>query len=62
MLRIAMPNKGSLSDAARETLIEGLPSTRDSKELVFMGRATLSSFHLRPETLDLCCQGTSMLG
>ncbi|MDN6500249.1 MAG: ATP phosphoribosyltransferase, partial [Yaniella sp.] len=37
MLRIAVPNKGSLSDAARETLSEaGYRQRRDSKELVLV--------------------------
>lgn len=40
MLRIAVPNKGALAEAAREILQEaGYRQRRDSRELVQIGRA-----------------------
>ena len=55
MLRIAVPNKGSLSDAARETLIEaGYRQRRDSKELVFVDpENNVEFFYLRPRDIAI---------
>ncbi len=55
MLRIAVPNKGSLSDAARETLIEaGYRQRRDSKELVFVDPDnSVEFFYLRPRDIAI---------
>ena len=55
MLRIAVPNKGSLSDAARETLIEaGYRQRRDSKELVFVDpENSVEFFYLRPRDIAI---------
>ncbi|MCA1783310.1 MAG: ATP phosphoribosyltransferase [Dermatophilaceae bacterium] len=53
MLRIAVPNKGSLSDAAGEMLREaGYRTRRDSKELVVMDEAAgVELFYLRPRDI-----------
>ena len=53
MLRIAVPNKGSLSDAAGEMLREsGYRTRRDSKELVVSDEATgVELFYLRPRDI-----------
>jgi len=55
MLRIAVPNKGSLSDAARETLIEaGYRQRRDSKELVLVDPDnSVEFFYLRPRDIAI---------
>src|SRR5690625_6582951 len=55
MLRIAVPNKGSLSDAARETLIEaGYRQRRDSKELVLVHPDhSVEFFYVRPRDIDI---------
>src|SRR5690625_557833 len=55
MLRIAVPNKGSLSDAARETLIEaGYRQRRDSKELVLVDpENSVEFFYLRPRDIAI---------
>lgn len=55
MLRIAVPNKGSLSDAARETLIEaGYRQRRDSKELVLVDPDNgVEFFYLRPRDIAI---------
>ncbi|GAA4109090.1 ATP phosphoribosyltransferase [Enteractinococcus coprophilus] len=55
MLRIAVPNKGSLSEAARETLIEaGYRQRRDSKELVFVDPDNgVEFFYLRPRDIAI---------
>lgn len=55
MLRIAVPNKGSLSEAARETLIEaGYRQRRDSKELVFVDPDnSVEFFYLRPRDIAI---------
>lgn len=53
MLRIAVPNKGSLSDAAGEMLREaGYRTRRDSKELVVTDEtAGVELFYLRPRDI-----------
>src|SRR5688500_7604231 len=53
MLRIAVPNKGSLSDAAAEMLREsGYRTRRDSKELVVRDEANgVELFYLRPRDI-----------
>ena len=53
MLRIAVPNKGSLSDAAGEMLREaGYRTRRDSKELVVTDEvAGIELFYLRPRDI-----------
>ena len=53
MLRIAVPNKGSLSDAAGEMLREaGYRTRRDSKELVVSDEsAGVELFYLRPRDI-----------
>lgn len=53
MLRIAVPNKGSLSDAAGEMLREsGYRTRRDSKELVVSDEANgVELFYLRPRDI-----------
>ena len=53
MLRIAVPNKGSLSDAAGEMLREaGYRTRRDSKELVVTDEAAgIELFYLRPRDI-----------
>ncbi|NLJ54831.1 MAG: ATP phosphoribosyltransferase, partial [Intrasporangiaceae bacterium] len=53
MLRIAVPNKGSLSDAAGDMLREaGYRTRRDSKELVVVDKANdLELFYLRPRDI-----------
>ena len=55
MLRIAVPNKGSLSDAARETLSEaGYRQRRDSKELVLVDpENSVEFFYLRPRDIAI---------
>ncbi len=55
MLRIAVPNKGSLSDAARETLSEaGYRQRRDSKELVLVDPENkVEFFYLRPRDIAI---------
>src|SRR5699024_12395121 len=55
MLRIAVPNKGSLSDAARETLSEaGYRQRRDSKELVLVDPENkVEFFYLRTRDIAL---------
>ena len=55
MLRIAVPNKGSLSDAARETLVEaGYRQRRDSKELVLVDPDNgVEFFYLRPRDIAI---------
>lgn len=55
MLRIAVPNKGSLSDAARETLSEaGYRQRRDSKELVLVDPDNqVEFFYLRPRDIAI---------
>ena len=53
MLRIAVPNKGSLSDAAGDMLREsGYRTRRDSKELVVSDEANgVELFYLRPRDI-----------
>ncbi|KAB7744584.1 ATP phosphoribosyltransferase [Nostocoides sp. F2B08] len=53
MLRIAVPNKGSLSDAAGEMLREaGYRTRRDSKELVVSDESSgVELFYLRPRDI-----------
>ena len=53
MLRIAVPNKGSLSDDAAEMLREsGYRTRRDSKELVVSDGANgVELFYLRPRDI-----------
>ncbi|PRY61500.1 ATP phosphoribosyltransferase (homohexameric) [Knoellia remsis] len=53
MLRIAVPNKGSLADAAAEMLREaGYRTRRDSKELVVTDEASgVELFYLRPRDI-----------
>ncbi|MFW5471509.1 ATP phosphoribosyltransferase [Knoellia sp. CPCC 206435] len=53
MLRIAVPNKGSLSDAAGDMLREsGYRTRRDSKELVVRDEANgVELFYLRPRDI-----------
>lgn len=55
MLRIAVPNKGSLSDAARETLSEaGYRQRRESKELVLVDpENSVEFFYLRPRDIAI---------
>lgn len=55
MLRIAVPNKGSLSDAARQTLSEaGYRQRRDSKELVLVDPDNnVEFFYLRPRDIAI---------
>src|SRR5699024_2277417 len=55
MLGIAVPNKGSLSDAARETLSEaGYRQRRDSKELVLVDPENkVEFFYLRPRDIAI---------
>ncbi|SQC37918.1 ATP phosphoribosyltransferase [Rothia kristinae] len=52
MLRIAVPNKGSLSQAAQTMLTEaGYLQRRDSRELVLADEANdVEFFYLRPGT------------
>ncbi|MEV4578953.1 ATP phosphoribosyltransferase [Nonomuraea jabiensis] len=72
MLRLAVPNKGSLSEAAQNMLKEaGYRSRRDSKELVVVDEANdCELFFLRPRdiavyvgegTLDVGITGRDML-
>jgi ATP phosphoribosyltransferase len=72
MLRVAVPNKGSLSDAAAEMLREaGYRQRRDSRELVLVDPANDAEFFfLRPRdiavyvgsgTLDLGITGRDLL-
>ena len=53
MLRIAVPNKGALSDAAGDMLREaGYRTRRDSKELVVVDEANdIELFYLRPRDI-----------
>ena len=55
MLRIAVPNKGSLSDAAGDMLREaGYAVRRDPKELVVMDTVNdVELFYLRPRDIAI---------
>ena len=72
MLRIAVPNKGALSEAAREILLEaGYRQRRDSRELVLVDPENhVEFFYLRPRdiavyvgsgTLDVGITGRDLL-
>ncbi|MEO9246258.1 ATP phosphoribosyltransferase [Citricoccus nitrophenolicus] len=65
MLRIAVPNKGALSEAARDMLQEaGYLQRRDSKELVMMDPENhVEFFYLRPRDIAVYVgQGTLDIG
>ncbi|MFC7402480.1 ATP phosphoribosyltransferase [Citricoccus sp. GCM10030269] len=65
MLRIAVPNKGSLSEAARDMLREaGYLQRRDTKELVMMDPDNqVEFFYLRPRDIAVYVgQGTLDIG
>ncbi|MDY6054768.1 ATP phosphoribosyltransferase [Micrococcus sp.] len=65
MLRIAVPNKGALSESAREILLEaGYRQRRDSRELVLMDPENeVEFFYLRPRDIAVYVgQGTLDVG
>ena len=65
MLRIAVPNKGALSEAAREILLEaGYRQRRDSRELVLVDPENhVEFFYLRPRDIAVYVgQGTLDVG
>ncbi|MGC5048185.1 ATP phosphoribosyltransferase [Micrococcus porci] len=65
MLRIAVPNKGALSESAREILIEaGYRQRRDSRELVLVDpENNVEFFYLRPRDIAVYVgQGTLDVG
>ena len=65
MLRIAVPNKGALSESAREILLEaGYRQRRDSRELVLVDPENeVEFFYLRPRDIAVYVgQGTLDVG
>ncbi|MGO1184345.1 MAG: ATP phosphoribosyltransferase [Micrococcaceae bacterium] len=62
MLRIAVPNKGSLSEAARDILLEaGYRQRRDTKELVMIDPENeVEFFYLRPRDIAVYVAGGSL--
>lgn len=62
MLRIAVPNKGSLSEAARDILTEaGYRQRRDSQELVMIDPENeVEFFYLRPRDIAVYVAGGSL--
>ena len=65
MLRIAVPNKGALSESAREILTEaGYRQRRDSRELVLVDpENNVEFFYLRPRDIAVYVgQGTLDVG
>ena len=59
MLRIAVPNKGALSESAREILLEaGYRQRRDSRELVLVDpENNVEFFYLRPRDIAVYVGG-----
>lgn len=62
MLRIAVPNKGALSEAARDILLEaGYRQRRDTKELVMIDPENeVEFFYLRPRDIAVYVAGGSL--